>query len=50
MILKGHPLLLFSPCNSNPSNGNHDDDAMFLDESDPTLEIDLLVVPFKLVL
>ncbi len=46
--LQGSSLPLFSPCNSNPSNGDHDDDVMSLDESDPTLEIDLLVVPSKL--
>jgi hypothetical protein len=48
MVLKGHPL--FSPCNFNPSNGDHDDDIMFLDEFDPTLETDLLVVPSKLTI
>jgi len=26
---------LFSPCNYNPSNGDHDDDVMSLDESNP---------------
>jgi len=45
---------LFSPCNFNPSNGDHDDDddddddVMSLDESGPTPKMDLLVVPSKL--
>jgi hypothetical protein len=42
-----HPL--FSPCNCNPSNGDHHDDVMSLDESDPTPKIDLHVVPPKLI-
>jgi hypothetical protein len=48
--LQGSSPLLFSPCNFNPSNGFHDDDVMFLDESNPTLEIDLHVVPSKLII
>jgi hypothetical protein len=43
--LQGLSLPLFSPCNFNPSNGNHDDDVMSLDKFDPTLEINLHVVP-----
>jgi hypothetical protein len=35
--LQGSSLFLFSPCNFNPSNGDHDDDAMFSNESNPTL-------------
>jgi hypothetical protein len=46
--LQGSSLPLFSPCNFNPSNGDHDDDVMSLDESDPTPEIDLPFVPSKL--
>jgi len=41
---------LFSPCKSNPSNGDHDDDVMSLDESNPTPKIDLHVVPSKLTI
>ncbi len=47
--LQGSSPPLFSPDNYNPSNGNDDDDVMSLDESDPTLEIDLHVVPSKLI-
>jgi len=46
--LQGSSLPLFSPCNFNPSNGDHDDDVMSLDEFDPIPEINILVVPFKL--
>jgi hypothetical protein len=45
---RGSFLPLFSPCNFNPSNGDHDNDVMFLDEFDPTPETYLLVVPSKL--
>jgi hypothetical protein len=48
MVLKDHPL--FSPCNFNPLNGNHDDDVMFLDESDATFETNIFVVPSKPVI
>jgi len=48
--LQGSSLLMFSPCNSNPSNGDHDDDVMSLDEANPTLKIDLHVVPSKLTI
>jgi hypothetical protein len=41
---------LFSPCNCDLSNVGHDDDVMSLDESNPTLETNLLVVPFKLTI
>jgi hypothetical protein len=34
---------LFSPCNCDFSNVDHDDDVMSLDESDPILETNLLV-------
>jgi len=35
---QGSSVLLFSPCNSNPSNGDDDDDDVkFLNESNPTL-------------
>jgi len=47
--LQRSSLLMFSPCNSNPSNGDHDDDVMSLDESNPTPKIDLHVVPSKLI-
>jgi hypothetical protein len=43
-------LPLFSPCNSNPSNGDHDDDVMSLDESNPVPKIDLHFVPSKLTI
>jgi len=46
--LQGSSLPLFSPCNFNPSNGNHDDDVMSLDESYPIPKMDLPVVPSKL--
>jgi hypothetical protein len=48
--LQGSSLPLFSPCNSNPSNGDHDDDVMSLDESNPTPKIDMHVVPSKLTI
>jgi hypothetical protein len=35
--------------NSNPSNGDHHDDVMSLDESNPTPKIDLPIVPSKLI-
>jgi len=41
-------LLLFSPCNFDPSNVDDDDDVMSLDEFDPTPKIDLFIVPSKL--
>jgi hypothetical protein len=41
---------LFSPCNSNLSNVNHDDDVMFLYESNPTLETNLPIIPSKLTI
>jgi len=41
---------LLSPCNYNPSNGDHDDDVMSLDESNPTPKIDLHVIPSKLII
>ncbi len=40
----------FSPCNFDLSNVDHDDDVMSLDEFDPTLETNLLVVPFELTI
>ncbi len=46
--LQKSSLLLFSPCNFDFSNVNHDDDVMSLDESDPTPKIDLFIVPSKL--
>jgi hypothetical protein len=48
--LQGSSLPLFSPCNSNLSNGDHDDDVISLDEFDPTLEIYLPIVPSKLTI
>jgi hypothetical protein len=48
--LQGSSLPLFSPCNSNISNGDHDDDVISLDEFDPTLEIYLPIVPSKLTI
>jgi hypothetical protein len=41
---------LFSPCNFNPSNGDHDDDVMSLDECNPIPKIDLHVIPSKLTI
>ncbi len=41
---------LFSPSNFDLSNVDHDDDVMSLDEFDPTLETNLLVVPFELTI
>jgi hypothetical protein len=41
---------LFSPCNFDLSNVDHDDDVMSLDEFDPTLETNLLIVPSKLTI
>jgi hypothetical protein len=41
---------LFSPCNCDISNIDHDDDVMSLDESNPTLGTNLLVVPSKLTI
>jgi len=40
---------LFSPYNSNPSNGDHDGDVMCLDESNFILETYLLIFPYKLI-
>ncbi len=37
------------PCNFDPSNVDHDDDVMFLDESDPTPKTNILIVPSKLI-
>jgi hypothetical protein len=48
--LQGSSLPLFSPCNFNPSNGDHDGDVMSFDESNPTPKIDLHVVPSKLTI
>jgi hypothetical protein len=48
--LQRSSLLLFSPCNFDPSNVDHDDDVMSLDEFDPTLKIDLFIVPFELTI
>ncbi len=45
--LQRSSLLLFSPCNFDPSNVDHDDDVMSLDEFDPIPKIDLFTVPFK---
>jgi hypothetical protein len=45
--LQRSSLPLFSPCNFDPSNVDHDDDVMFLDEFDPTHKIDLFIVPSK---
>jgi hypothetical protein len=47
--LQGSSPPLFSLGSSNPSNGDHDDDVMSLDESDPTPKINLLIVPSKLI-
>jgi hypothetical protein len=38
---------LFSPCNFDLSNVDHDDDVMALDEFDPTLKMDSFIVPSK---
>jgi hypothetical protein len=43
-------LLLTSPCNFDPSNVDHDDHVMFLDEFDPTLETNLPIVLSKLTI
>ncbi len=49
--LQGSSPPLFSPCNYDPSNVDHDDDdVIFLDEFDPHLEIDLPIVPSKLII
>jgi len=42
-------LPLFSPCNSNPSNVDHDDDVMSLDEFNPILEINIPAISSKLI-
>jgi hypothetical protein len=47
---QGSSPLLFSPCNYDLSNVDHDDDVMSLDEFNPTLETNLLVVPSKLII
>jgi hypothetical protein len=39
---------LSSPCNSDPSNVDHDDDVMSLDECNTTPETNLPIVPSKL--
>jgi hypothetical protein len=41
---------LFSPCNFNLSNVDHDDDVMSLDEFDPTFETNLFIDPSKLTI
>jgi len=46
--LQRSSLLLFSPCNFDPSNVDHDNYVMSLDEFDPTPKIDLFIVPSKL--
>jgi hypothetical protein len=48
--LQGSSPPLFSPCNYDPSNIDHDDNAISLDEFDPHLEIDLPIVPSKLII
>jgi hypothetical protein len=45
--LQRSSLALFSPCNFDRSNVDHDDDVMSLDEFDPTPKIDLFIVPSK---
>ncbi len=47
--IQGSSLPLFSPCNFDPSNVDHDDDAMFLDESNPIFEIYLHVISSELI-
>jgi hypothetical protein len=47
--LQRSSLLLFSLCNYDLSDVDHDDDVMFLYELDLALEIDLPIVPSKLI-
>ncbi len=47
--IQGSSFSLFSPCNSDPSNVDHDEDVMSLDESNPILEIDLPIISSKLI-
>jgi len=44
---QGSSLPLFSPCNFDLSNANHDDDVMSLYEFDPALETNIPIIPFK---
>jgi len=48
--LQGSSPRLFSLCNYDLSNVDHDDDFMSLDEFDPHLEIDLPIVPSKFII
>ncbi len=45
--LQRSSLPLFSPCNFDLSNVDHDDDVMSLDEFGPIPKIDLFIVPSK---
>ncbi len=46
--IQGSSIPLFSPCNFDLSNVDHDDVVMSLDEFNPILKIDLLAISSKL--
>jgi hypothetical protein len=48
--LQGPSPSLFSACNYDASNVDHDDDVISFDEFDPHIEINLPIVPFQLII